>query len=146
MIRSKVKSNFKINVETLVKNIFKKFKLKIINHSNEDLDRKINWRKINLLNKNKLFTIGGHSHIHMPLTYFSNKNAQYQILKSIELFKKNTNINLRHYSYPEGQKKDYNENIKLILKKNGIVCCPTAINGFNSSKTNLFDLKRIQVI
>ena len=105
VIRSKVKSNFKINVETLVKNIFKKFKLKIINHSNEDLDRKINWRKINLLNKNKLFTIGGHSHIHMPLTYFSNKNAQYQILKSIELFKKNTNINLRHYSYPEGQKK-----------------------------------------
>lgn len=146
LIRSKVKSNFKINPEKLVKKIFKEFDMELINNSNADIDKKINWKQINLLNNNALFTLGGHSHLHMPLTYFSEKISKYQISKSINLFKKNANIALRHYSYPEGQKKDFNKKIKSILKEFGIICCPSEINGFNNSKTNLFDLKRIQVI
>ncbi len=82
--------------------------------------------------------------------YFKNKyyknNIKKHYVKSINLFKKNANIALRHYSYPEGQKKDFNKKIKSILKEFGIICCPSEINGFNNSKTNLFDLKRIQVI
>lgn len=146
IIRTKVKSNFNINTEILVKKIFKYFNLEMINNSNNEIDKKINWKKTNLLKNNKLFTLGGHSHFHMPLTYFSKKGAVIQISKSIKLFKNNTNITLKHYSYPEGQKKDYNKNIKSILKKKGIICCPTAINGFNNLKTSLFDLRRIQVI
>lgn len=146
IIRTKVKSNFNINTEILVKKIFKYFNLEMINNSNNEIDKKINWKKTNLLKNNKLFTLGGHSHFHMPLTYFSKKGAVIQISKSIKLFKNNTNITLKHYSYPEGQKKDYNKNIKSILKKKGIICCPTAINGFNNYKTSLFDLRRIQVI
>ena len=146
IIRAKVKSNFNINTKILVKKIFKYFNLEMINNSNNDIDKKINWKKTNLLKNNKLFTLGGHSHFHMPLTYFSKKGAVNQISKSIKLFKNNTNIILKHYSYPEGQKKDYNQNIKSILNKKGIICCPAAINGFNNLKTSLFDLRRIQVI
>ena len=81
----------------------------------------------------------------MPLTYFSKKNAEKQIIKSLNLFKKNVNLKLKHYSYPEGQKNDYNEKIESFLKNKGIECCPTAIDGFNSANSNLFNLKRIQV-
>ena len=105
IIRTKVKSNFNINTEILVKKIFKYFNLEMINNSNNEIDKKINWKKTNLLKNNKLFTLGGHSHFHMPLTYFSKKGAVIQISKSIKLFKNNTNITLKHYSYPEGQKK-----------------------------------------
>ncbi len=146
LIRSKVKSNFNINTEKLVKEIFKQFNIKMINNSNNDIDKKIDWQKTKLLNNNKLFTLGGHSHLHMPLTYFSKKSADEQVAKSIKLFKKNTNIVLKHYSYPEGQKKDYDKSVKSILKRNGIICCPTAINGFNNSKTSLFELRRTQIV
>ena len=38
--------------------------------------------------------MGGHSHIHMPLTYFSLMSAEKQIIKSLNLFKKNVNLKL----------------------------------------------------
>jgi peptidoglycan/xylan/chitin deacetylase (PgdA/CDA1 family) len=144
-IRYLVKKNFNLNIDKFVTNVFKSFDRKEIKSSNSDIDKKISWKKINLLKTNKLFTLGGHSHIHMPLTYFSLMSAEKQIIKSLNLFKKNVNLRLKHYSYPEGQKKDYNKKIELFLKNKGIECCPTAIDGFNRINSNLFNLKRIQV-
>jgi len=62
-----------------------------------------------------------------------------------KLFKKKIGINLKHYSYPEGQKKDFNIAIKKYLKKRGIKICPAAISGFNNIKSDLFNLKRISI-
>ena len=144
-IRYLVKKNYNLNIDKFVTSIFNSFESNEIKSSNLDIDKKISWKKINLLKRNKLFTLGGHSHIHMPLTYFSKKNAEKQIIKSLNLFKKNVNLKLKHYSYPEGQKNDYNKKIESFLKNKGIECCPTAIDGFNSANSNLFNLKRIQV-
>ena len=145
LIRKRIKKDFSIDTDLFATKVFNYFKIKEINKSNHDLDKKINWSKIKLLNSSKLFTVGGHSHVHMPLTYFSNQEGKKQILKSIKLFKKKTNIDLIHYSYPEGQKYDYNKYLKLFLKKNGIISCPTAIHGFNRRSSDLFELKRIQI-
>ena len=145
IIRKKIKSDFNINIDEITSKVFNYFKIKEINKSNDDLDKKINWSKVKLLNSNELFTIGGHSHVHMPLTYFRYDEAKKQILKSIKLFKDRAKIDLIHYSYPEGQKRDYNNDLKLFLKKKGIISCPTAINGFNKYSSDLFELKRIQI-
>ena len=71
--------------------------------------------------------------------------AKIEIDTSIKLFKKNIGINLEHYSYPEGQKKDFNVDIKKYLKKRGIKICPAAISGFNNIRSDLFNLKRIPI-
>ena len=71
--------------------------------------------------------------------------AKIEIDTSIKLFKKNIEINLEHYSYPEGQKKDFNIDIKKYLKKRGIKICPAVISGFNNIKSDLFNLKRISI-
>ena len=134
-----------ISLFLFTKKVFNYFKIKEIKKSNCDLDKKINWKKIKQLNSSEFFTIGGHSHIHMPLTYFGNKEGKKQILESIKLFRKKANINITHYSYPEGQRGDYNNNLKLFLKKKGIISCPTAIHGFNRHSSDLFELKRIQI-
>ncbi len=52
----------------------------------------------------------------------------------------------QHYSSPEGQEIDYNDEIIDILKHNNIKCCPTAIDGTNDLIIDsLFHLKRVMV-
>jgi len=75
----------------------------------------------------------------------SSKHSNLQIEKSFRLFKKRINLNLVHYSYPEGRKIDYNKSIITALKSSGIKLCPTAIEGKNNLNTSLFDLKRILI-
>ena len=113
---------------------------------NTEIDKKINWKQVNKLLKNKLFTIGGHSHQHLSFGSMNSFELKYQINKSLNLFKKRINHNIKHYSYPEGQKIDFNEKISNYLKTRGILCCPSAISGFNYKKTNLFKLKRIPIV
>ena len=144
-IRKIVKKNYPQNIDVFVKNFFDIFKIKYIETSNSDIDKKLSWEKVKKLSKNKYFTIGGHSHNHMPFTYYKINEAKKQIITSINLFKLKAGINLKHYSYPEGQKSDFNNKIISILKKNKIECCPTAIEGKNNQKSNLFRLNRFQI-
>lgn len=60
------------------------------------------------------------------------------------IFKKKINKRLIHYSYPEGQKVDYNNFVIKFLKESGIKICPSAISGINNIHSDFFNLKRIQ--
>jgi hypothetical protein len=51
-----------------------------------------------------------------------------------------------HYSYPEGLAHCYSDEVISCLQKHGITCSPTAIEGTNDVKTDLFNLKRITVV
>jgi len=144
-IRYFVKNNFGFNINNFVNHFFNQCNIKIINHSNINIDKKINWKQTNILKNHRLFKVGGHSHEHLSLGLLDCKLALLQIKKSFSLFKKRINLNLEHYSYPEGRKIDYNESIKSILKFNGIKLCPTAIEGKNNFNTDLFVLKRILI-
>ena len=137
--------NKNLLIEKIINSIFLQLEVIKINSLNNEIDKKISWSKVKKLISSNLFTIGGHSHRHISLTSVPLLEAKIEIDTSIKLFKKNTGINLEHYSYPEGQKKDFNINIKKYLKKRGIKICPAAISGFNNTKSDLFNLKRISI-
>ena len=137
--------NKNLIIEKFISNIFLQLRVKKINSLNNEIDKKISWSKVKKLISSNLFTIGGHSHRHISLTSVPLLEAKIEIDTSIKLFKRNIGINLEHYSYPEGQKKDFNIEIKKYLKKTGIKICPTAISGFNNIKSDLFNLKRISI-
>jgi len=61
------------------------------------------------------------------------------------LLEKNINDKIIHYSYPEGQINDYNQEVIKVMKDNKIICSPSAILGLNNTNTDLFNLKRIMV-
>lgn len=140
----KNKNNNKL-IEQFVKNLFRNLNVKKISSLNNNLDKKISWSNVKKLNKSNLFTIGGHSHKHISLTSIPFDQAKKQINISLKLFKKKAGIDLKHYSYPEGQRRDFNNNIIKYLKKKGIKTCPSAIHGYNNNRSNLFTLKRIFV-
>ena len=146
ILRKKLKKDFNYDLNNVVKNICLSSKINPYEFKNKELDKKISWAKVKKLKSSNLFTIGGHSHKHISLASISKKEAINQINKSFYLFKKRINLKLTHYSYPEGQKIDYNKNLIKILKNKGIISCPTAIKGHNNLfNDDLFHLKRIMI-
>lgn len=113
-------------------------------HSAENY-RKMSWDDAAEISANPLFTVGGHTQNHTILSSLSVDAMKREISVSIRELKKRLGSKVRHYSYPEGQKNHYNENTIAYLKKCGIVCCPSAIDGVNTFKDDLFHLKRIMV-
>ena len=145
-IRKNIKSNPSFyNIQNFVDNIYYQCSEKQIAESDHILYKKMKWDQIREMNLNSLFTIGGHSHNHVSLGSLNYADLRYEIETSIDLVKNNVGINLVHYSYPEGQKSDYSIDVINLLKKFGIKCCPTAIDGLNDQNTDLFHLRRIML-
>ena len=105
----------------------------------------MNWQQVKKLASNDLFEIGGHSLNHDILTRLSVSEMKKNIKQSITLLEKKLNKKIKHYSYPEGQSTDYNDNIKKYLRSLGIKICPTAINGVAKLDDDDFEIKRIMV-
>ena len=105
----------------------------------------MSWDQLIELDKNPLFTVGGHSLNHNILSSLSDKELDDEVGQSLSILKKNLRHPIKHYSYPEGQSQHYNEKVIDVLKDKGILCSPSAINGINDHLDDLFHLKRIMV-
>lgn len=114
--------------------------------SDDPLDKKLIWDQVKLINKNdRLISFGGHSHTHSILSYLSYEDLCFELDTSLSLLKYKGGVNPIHYSYPEGLAHCYSKTVMDELKIRGVRCCPTAISGVNSAKTNPFELFRIMV-
>lgn len=116
-----------------------------LNSSDDPIDKKMSWDQVSKANKSDLLTIGGHSHTHQILSFLDNTQLSYELDTSMKLLKDKADIVPRHYSYPEGLKHCYSQNVIKELKKRGVLCCPTAIEGVNFIADDLFHLKRIMI-
>jgi peptidoglycan/xylan/chitin deacetylase (PgdA/CDA1 family) len=144
-IRFFVKNNLKFNIDNFVESFFDDCKMKKVSKLDTCIDKKINWKQVKSLHESSLFTIGGHSHNHLSLGSLDNVKLDFQLNQSFRLFKEKLNFNIQHYSYPEGQKKDYNQILISKLKSKGIKLSASAIPGINHYKSDLFNLKRVQI-
>ena len=118
-----------------------------INDEDKDefLDKKISWEQVKLFKNNPLITFGGHSHTHRILSFLNKDELSYELDLSLNLLREKGDLKIKHYSYPEGLINCFSQNVIKEMKIRGIRCCPTAIDGTNNSKMDLFHLKRITV-
>ena len=105
----------------------------------------LSWEQIKEIDENPLFEIGGHTHNHEIMSYLTEKELSSEIGVCLELLSKELDRDITLFSYPEGQEHHYNKMVIDKLKENGIVICPSAINGDNDGQLNNFNLKRIMV-
>ena len=85
-------------------------------------------------------------YVHLPLWHrFGSKESKRKIKESLRKLRENLNHKIVHYSYPEGQFSHYDRKVIDFLKKEDIICCPSAICGVNTAEDDLFHLKRIMV-
>ena len=144
-IRKTIKNNKSYDPIKFADNFQKKLLNKTFDISKNILDKKMTIKQLLSIDQNELFTIGGHSHKHKIFSQLSQKEVKKDISISINFLKKVLNKEITHYSYPEGQKDSFTTRDIRILKDKKILCCPNAIHGFNTNKTNLFNLNRIFV-
>ena len=142
-LRKNIKRNNNINPYEEINNISKLNNFNLISSLNNIFDKKMSWKDLNILSKNKNFIIGGHGKTHQILSYLGEKNLDFEISNSIKLIKSKLKKQVLHYSYPEGLNFCYGKREINILKYHGIVCSPSAEEGVNKTGESLFDLKRI---
>ncbi len=83
-----------------------------------------------------------HTIYHPILPLCSDQRAFSEIKNSKVYLEQKFNFKIYGLSYPNG---DYSKRDILIAKKAGYECAVTTESGYNSSKTDLFKLKRIAI-
>lgn len=141
-IRKIVKNDLKLNELDIAKYIQLNLIGKVINSSSKEIYKKLKWKNIIQLNKNKLFDIGLHSHNHEILTKLDDKELKNTIISSKKTLKKRTKIVTNLFAYPDGKHNHYSSKVIKTLKKFKFISSPTAIKGYNKILGNKFNLKR----
>jgi peptidoglycan/xylan/chitin deacetylase (PgdA/CDA1 family) len=113
--------------------------------SDPDLDAKLSWDQVRELDRDPLFTVGGHGHTHRILEYLDDDALARELDTSLALLDKHLGRRVPHYSYPEGLAHCYSDRVVAALRARGVVACPTAEPGLNTMADDPFHWKRIMV-
>lgn len=110
------------------------------------LDQKMTWKQVRDMNDEPLFDVGGHSHTHPIMSFLAEEDLDREINVSLSLLKDKAGVAPDLYSYPEGLTYCYSDLVIDHLKRAGVRVCPSAETGDNDETTDLFELKRINVV
>ncbi len=144
-MRSHIFADESRDPQVLIDWLYDSLGLEQVQTTDDPLDKKLSWDQVREINDNPLFVIGGHTHTHPIMSGLSAEELDFEIDTSLRLLKEKAGVDNCHYAYPQGQANHYSKTVIEALKKRGITCCPTAIDGINNKQTGLFDLYRYMV-
>ncbi len=105
----------------------------------------LSWKQVAFIDSLADYEIGGHTVNHEILSYLDEKKLYYEINDCLNTLEKRLKRKIDLFSYPEGQEDHFNDVVIKVLKEAGVKACPTAIEGFNTSPSDPFHLRRTMV-
>lgn len=108
---------------------------------NKDIYAPLSWEETNEMRKEKI-NFGAHGESHAVLTKISPGKAKEEIKNSKELIREKVGDISNVFAYPNGQKNDFDDNIKKIIKEENFEAALTTVTGLNDNNSDLFELKR----
>jgi peptidoglycan/xylan/chitin deacetylase (PgdA/CDA1 family) len=105
-------------------------------------DMMLGWDHVREMAESGLVTLGAHTLTHPILTQLPMEEVRKEVFGSKEIIEKKTGKGVDFFSYPNGDRSDFNEEIKEMLR-GGFACSSSTIPGKNDSRTDLFELRRI---
>jgi len=106
----------------------------------------LNWDEVQEMRKDGI-TIGSHSHTHPILSRMPIQKAKDEILNSKKGVEKNVDIEVKHFSFPNGREEDFSEELRDYCREIGFESICSVIYGTNdASEGNAFTLKRVGAI
>ncbi len=108
---------------------------------NKEFPRPISWNEIEDLSKNTAISFQSHSVTHSALSGLSEKEIEYEMIKSKEMIESHTNRKVHSFCYPYGEKKSIGEIAPRIAAKH-FSSAVTLLRG-RLEKNNPFYLPRI---
>jgi peptidoglycan/xylan/chitin deacetylase (PgdA/CDA1 family) len=91
------------------------------------------------------FDFGAHTHTHCILRNENEKRRRDEIQTSIRKVSEWTGQPVRLFSYPNGERGDYNETDKQTLREAGVEAAVTGIAGANRQGAEMLELRRYPV-
>ena len=76
-------------------------------------------KEIKLMSKSNSAIIGAHTHTHSLLSLYDYEGQYNDVKKSKDLLEKWTGQKIRYFSYPFGEKRDYNKETLRVCKELG---------------------------
>ncbi len=104
----------------------------------------LSWRQIKEMSLNGI-TFGSHTLDHISLTDISRWEAQHQLISSKSMIEAEIGSPVTGFAYPYGTVRDFNPEIKQLVKDGGYSWAVSGLSGVNTSKTDLFVLRRTKV-
>lgn len=138
-------------IKAYMKSVSNEDKLKYIDYMISEFDVSIErktdlmltWEQsLELISHNVV--IGSHTMTHPILSRLKSQDAEFEISESKRLIEEKTDVKINHFSYPNGCKNDFNEEIKKIVSSHYTTSVTTII-GINKSGCDMYELKRIYV-
>jgi len=102
----------------------------------------MSWDEIKEISKESFVEIGNHSHSHEYLVDENNNVIEADIVKSIEIFKKELGKNSNFFSYPFGE---YSLDFKKIIKSLGFKYAFGQHSGVTDETKNYYELPRFPI-
>lgn len=107
--------------------------------------KSLDWDEIISMSQSKLISFGAHTETHNIMTRMTKE----EVLQEIEISKKKIEEKLKTpcllFAFPNGQREDFNNEIKDAVKNRGFLCSFTTIAKFNESCTDPFELGRFPI-
>jgi peptidoglycan/xylan/chitin deacetylase (PgdA/CDA1 family) len=107
--------------------------------------RAMTYEELKLMSKSKSAVIGAHTHSHPSLGGLTYEQQKLEIQTSKEIIEEIIGKSIRHFSYPFGTIKDYNEDTIAICKKLGFNMVAANYPALVNKKSNLFSFPRFLV-
>lgn len=92
-----------------------------------------------------LIEFGSHTHTHCILRNETAERRSEEICESIRKIASWTGKSVRLFSYPNGERRDFGEQDRKVLRSEGIEAAVTGIPGSNKSATDPLELRRFPV-
>lgn len=86
---------------------------------------------------------GGHTHNHPIMSQLEYESLENEVLTCRDRMSQELGTIPTSFAYPNGESRDYNNDCKEVLAKNGFKIAFTTIEGINTRNTDLLELKRI---
>ena len=96
------------------------------------------------IEKEKLITLGCHTHDHLCFSYFDKEIIEKQISRCKEIMEEKLKINVEHFAYPYGSKKDINFFEHNILEKLKFKTAVTTLETKQKKSINFY-LSRVSI-
>lgn len=110
-----------------------------------DMYAPLSWEQIRQMQASGLITIGSHTCSHAILTNCSQEKIENELSQSKERIEEMTQLSCDYFSYPNGQRGDFNSATKAALINAGYRCGLTTVIGMNDSRSDYYELKRLNI-
>lgn len=102
----------------------------------------LDWRQVREMAGARI-SFGAHTLTHPILTNMPLEDAKKEILESKKTIEQEAGVKVRHFAYPNGRLKDFNEKLREYCKETGFESISTCDFGANRLPSDVWALKRV---